>query len=136
MNDKYGFMMASGYGLDDIDLGAATPVPSTPTDYFEIAQKIAPIAQSFFPEEDAREEEAVLRAKIKNYKKMRGVFPYSVVPGVLWYDNEIAKMKARLKVVHVQAEEKREDVDEGRQWREMGQLALGVGIVTGFAIIG
>ena len=73
--------------------------------------------------------------KIANYEKMKRTPPYSIVPGTLWYDNEIAKMRAKLAAARQNLALTREGEDATRQWRSLGQTALGVGIVAGIAIV-
>lgn len=118
--------------------GDTTETPSAAaasTDYYDLFNKLAPGISEFVVPKDAREEAAVLQAKIKNYEKMKTTPPFSAIPGTWWYENEIRKMRARLRVLRVKASETQEAADAGRTWRNMGQAALGVGIATGVMLI-
>lgn len=84
---------------------------------------------------DPRTQVNVLEAKIRNYEQMKRTPPYNVVPGVLWYDNEIAKMKAKLVAARQKLALTREGEQATREWRGLGQTALGVGVVAGVALI-
>jgi hypothetical protein len=90
-----------------------------------------------FSSDDPREEAAVLEQKIANYTKMRSIPPYSIVPGRVWYDNEIAKMKARLAVIRrdILPEQQRSRAAL-EQYRALGTTVLGIGAVLGLALVG
>lgn len=92
-------------------------------------------AVSALTEGDARTQVNLLEAKIRNYENMKRTPPYNVIPGVLWYDNEIAKMRARLTAARQKLALTREGESATRDWRTLGQTALGVGIVAGVALV-
>jgi len=123
--------------------GAGSPtLPSMPSvaDSGGGVEQYAPyigLARQFFSQTDPREEAAVLEQKIANYTKMRTIAPYSIIPGRLWYDNEIAKMKVRLKVLKqsVLPEQQRTQAAL-EQYRSLGTTVLGIGAVLGLALVG
>jgi hypothetical protein len=120
--------------------GAGSPtIPATPSAADSVAEytPYVSLAKQLFSSDDPREEAAVLEQKIANYKKMRSIAPYSIIPGRVWYDNEIAKMQARLAVL------KREILPEQQrtqaalsQYRALGTTVLGIGAVLGLALVG
>jgi len=70
----------------------------------------------------------VMRQKIANYQRMLATPGlHHVVPGDVWYQNEIAKMQARLTALQTGQE-------QTATWRSLGQTAAGVGIVAGIAL--
>lgn len=120
--------------------GASSPTVPASTSAADTVAEYAPylsLARQVLTQDDPREEAAVLEQKIANYSKMRNIPPYSIVPGRLWYDNEIAKMKARLAVL------KRDILPEQQrtqsalsQYRALGTTVLGIGAVLGLALVG
>ena len=95
------------------------------------------LARQFFAQSDPREEAAVLEQKIANYTKMRTIAPYSIIPGRVWYDNEIAKMKARLRVLKQSVlPEQQRTTAALEQYRALGTTVLGIGAVLGLALVG
>ena len=70
----------------------------------------------------------VLRQKIANYQRMLttpGL--HQVFPGRVWYENEIAKMRARLSALETGQQ-------QTATWRSLGQTGAAVGIVAGLAL--
>lgn len=117
---------------------AATSTSSSANpDYVEYAKQLAPLVAPFVnASKDVRETAEVVAAKISNYEKMKNVSPYNVIPGTLWYENEITKLKARLTSLKTQASEAQASATATATWRNLGQTAVGVGILTGIALLG
>lgn len=70
----------------------------------------------------------VMRQKIANYQRMlQTPGLHHVVPGDVWYQNEIAKMQARLTSLQTGQE-------QTAVWRSLGQTATGVGILAGISL--
>lgn len=70
----------------------------------------------------------VLRQKIANYERMlRTPGVHQAFPGPVWYQNEIAKMKARL--VALEGSQQRSAV-----WTSLGQTGTAVAIVAGISL--
>lgn len=109
--------------------------PEPFADQFQAYLPTAVQAVSALTEGDARTQVNLLEAKIRNYETMKRTPPYNVVPGTLWYDNEIAKMRARLIAARQKLALTREGESATRDWRNLGQTALGVGIVAGVALV-
>lgn len=103
--------------------------PSTPsTDETTDDSSLSQVAQLLGAYTAGAMTPEVLRQKIANYERMiRTPGLHQVVPGRVWYENEIAKMRARLS-----------SLETGQQqtavWRSLGQTATGVGIVAGIAL--
>jgi len=120
--------------------GAGSPtLPMTPSVADSVAE-YAPyvsLAKQFLTQNDPREEVAVLEQKIANYSRMRNIAPYSLIPGRVWYDNEIAKMKARLAVIKGQILPERQRTQAAlEQYQALGTTVLGIGAVLGLALVG
>jgi hypothetical protein len=96
---------------------------------------VAQAASAYTESNDPRVQVKVYEQKIKNYQKMKTTPPYNLVPGVLWYDNEIAKLKAKLAAAKEKLTLSQEGEKSARQWRSLGQTAVGVSIVAGIAIV-
>ena len=125
-----------GYGADNA-ASSANAAGKTPA---ETLQQFAPVFQAvataYVESTDPRVALGQVRARISNYQKMRVTSPYNVIPGKLWYDNEITKLLAREKALVEKVGLEHEGEDATRTWRALGQTGTGVGIVTGFAVIG
>lgn len=103
---------------------AASTSTSTPSGFQAYVPTLVQAAGAYVESTDSR----VYEQKIRNYQKMRETPPYNIVPGTLWYDNEIAKMRAKL----ITAREKEQVT---REWRVLGQTAAGVSILAGIAAV-
>ena len=121
------------YGAEAASQAAA---PTTDSSFTSLFQQFAPTALQALVGKDAREESALVQAQIANYKRMRVTPPYSIVPGTLFYDNEIAKLKARLEVLKTKAGEETTAAQATADWRSLGQTGLAVGVVAGVAVVG
>jgi hypothetical protein len=110
-------------------------VETSEPDYLETLKKYAPIIAPFVAAKDPRETVEVLKAKIANYEAIKHTSPFNVIPGVRWYDAEIAKMKARLDVAKRTAGETQAGAEAVARWHGLGQTALGIGIATGVALL-
>lgn len=120
--------------------GAGSPtLPATPSAADSVAE-YAPyvgLAKQFLTQNDPREEVAVLEQKIANYTRMKSIPPYSIIPGKVWYDNEIAKMRARLAVIKGQILPERQRTQAAlEQYQALGTTVLGIGAVLGLALVG
>lgn len=115
---------------------AAAATSSSPQSFTDIFQQFAPTAVQAIMGKDAREESALIQAQIANYKRMMVTPPYSVIPGRLFYENEIAKMQARLAVLKVKAGEESAAAQATSDWRNLGQTGLAIGAVVGIAVVG
>jgi hypothetical protein len=124
---------AAGAGSPTIPSTASAVEGSAVAEY----STYVPLLKQLFSSDDPREEAAVLEQKIANYTKMRSIPPYSIVPGRVWYDNEIAKMKARLSVIRrdILPEQQRSRAAL-EQYRALGTTVLGIGAVLGLALVG
>lgn len=119
------------YGFVPASFGAAATPTAEDNSYVETMAKYAPIVKELLTPSDARQQAAVLEAKIKNYKAMR-----EKIPALRWfYDNEITKMRAKLVEMKKAAGEKAEEQKAVTQWRTLGQTAVGVGIVAGVGLV-
>ena len=78
---------------------------------------------------DPRTTVAVLKAKIANYETMKAKIPAMA----WWYDNEIAKMRAKLRAAKAKLALLEEGEDATRSWRFLGQTGTVVGIGVGLA---
>lgn len=115
---------------------AAAPSPGDVLSQFQTyLPTLTQAAGQIIESTDPRVQVKLYEQKIANYEKMKRTPPYSIVPGTLWYDNEIAKMRAKLAAARQNLALTREGEDATRQWRSLGQTALGVGIVAGIAIV-
>ena len=106
--------MRSVCGLGD----AANPTP-----FEQTLPAILKTAQSVLSSDDAYENEAVIRAKIENLKRMREKIPVLAV----FYTNEINKLQAKLSVASRQTALQREGEQATRDWRTVG-YAAGIGV--------
>lgn len=116
----------NGYGAD-----TAVP-PTTPA---SLQQYFAPAAQAIAAYEqssDPRVQVELLKAKIHNMQSMKAKFPAFS----FFYDNEIAKLKARLKAVSAQVATAAEKDQATKDWRKLGYTASGVGILVGIGLLG
>ena len=111
--------------------GDAEESATTATTYLPV---ITQAAGALFDTGDPRLMAATLTARIRNYERMRRIPPYNVVPGTVWYDNEIRRMRAKLAAVQQNLALAQEGESATRQWRGLGQVGLGVGIVAGIAL--
>jgi hypothetical protein len=110
-------------------LGAeATAVPSDAADYLpKIAETVAAYTQS----SDPRVQIAVLKQRIANHEKMKRAMPFAAV----FYDNEIAKMRAKIAALREKAAVAREGEQATRTWRTLGFTGAGLGIVLGASLV-
>lgn len=118
-----------GYG--DANRPESQSTPQEGSGLTNILEQYAPVVAAYISPQDAREQAEVIKAKIANLKRMRETFPFARV----LYDNQIAKLKARLKVVQQQAVETQEGVEATRMWRTVGQGAVGIGMLAGLAFV-
>lgn len=122
--------------------GATSPSPTVPasTSVADTVAEYAPylsLAKQVFTTSDPREEAALLEQRIANYTKMKSIAPYNIVPGKVWYENEIAKMQVRLKVLrgNILPEQQRTQVAL-EEYQSLGRTVLGIGAVLGIALVG
>jgi hypothetical protein len=92
--------------------GAATPEPAAPEDYTQYLS----LAKEFILPSDPVERKAVLTARIANYRRMKKKFPLAA----LFYDNEIAKMQARLSATDRQIEKSQKGETSVQTYRYLG----------------
>lgn len=138
-NGSYaGFRVSSISSVPPV-MGA--PIGATPDSlssdtqyYFDIARQTASVVSPLVAGKDARETAEVLRARIQNYLSVKDKLPYSLVPGKQWYENQIRILTARLNAVDQQAAESAEAAAATRDWRQLGQTGINVGIAVGGAL--
>ena len=112
------------------------PPATTPLAQFQsYLPTVAQAASAYVESSDPRIQVRVYEQKIRNYEQMKRTPPYNVVPGVLWYDNEIAKMRAKLAAARENLALAHEGEQATRQWRSLGQASIGVSIVAGVAVV-
>lgn len=92
--------------------GAAAPEPTPTEDYTQYLT----LAKEFILPNDPVERKAVLTARIANYRKMKQKFPLAA----LFYDNEIAKMQARLSATDRQIEKAQKGDVSVQTYRYLG----------------
>lgn len=116
--------------------GAETATPAAGGDLFTkvsgLLSQAAPalsVAQQLLGKSDL-EKLAILKAKVSNYKKMRVTAPYSIVPGRLWYDNEISKMNAMISALTVESAQEQDTTADWASARTLTLVAGGVGVVV------
>lgn len=113
---------------------AAMPVPVDSTT--AAAATALPVAlqavTSIIGPKDAYEDAGVIEAKIKNYKAMKARLPALA----WWYDNEIAKLQAKLTAAKRRAALQAEGEQATREWRSLGYAlaAGGVLVLVGGAV--
>ena len=106
----------------------ATPSPSPSPSGSEDDSGLSQVAQLLGAYTAGAMTPEVMRQKIANYQRMLATPGlHHVVPGDVWYQNEIAKMQARLTALQTGQE-------QTATWRSLGQTAAGVGIVAGIAL--
>ncbi|NDC58443.1 MAG: hypothetical protein EBZ50_06395 [Alphaproteobacteria bacterium] len=106
----------------------ATPSTSVAATEGEDDSSLSQIAQLVGAYTAGAMSPEVMRQKIANYERMLATPGlHHVVPGDVWYQNEIAKMRARLSALETGQQ-------QTATWRSLGQTATGVGIVTGLAL--
>lgn len=91
----------------------------------------AQAAAALTERKDPRERIAVLQAKIANYKAMKAKVPILAV----YYDNEIRKLQAQVGALQSQAQAASASEQATGQWRVLGQVGAGVGILAGVALV-
>jgi hypothetical protein len=108
-------------------LAPAAPAPTTPGEGGEggTLEQVASLVGAYTAGAATPE---VLRQKILNYQRMINTpGPHLIVPGRLWYENEIAKLRARLQAAEIGQQ-------QTSVWRSLGQTGAAVGILTGITI--
>ncbi len=87
----------------------------------------------------ALEKLSILRARVKNYQRLRNKLPYSTVPGTAWYNAEIAKMKAQITALEVEAAQDASASADYSLWRRLtsagGIVGIGVGLAVGYFVV-
>ena len=114
---------SNGASIEDIFAQVRNTLPSA-----------AEAAAIYSEHPDPRVQLGVVEAKIRNYEQMKRTPPYNVVPGVLWYDNEIRKLRARALALREKVALVREGEGATRTWRTLGQTGAGVAIIAGTAV--
>ena len=121
-------MRSSFHGLRG--LGAETPVaaasPAASASAITDALPAVLSTVQSLTTKDAREDVAVLEARIKNYEDMKKRFPNLA----FLYTNEIRKLYARLDAARARAKLQAEGEQATRDWRGFGYLIAG-----GFSIV-
>lgn len=107
------------------------PYGDSTDDSLLLAQQALPIVQQLLLPTDAIERAGVIEARIANYRKMKKKFPLAA----LFYDNEIAKLQARLGASKRQTDLQFEQERSRRIFRYLGWAAGGVGVLVGIALI-
>lgn len=102
---------------------------------FSAADLLPEAAKAYAQYEAAAEPKTqveLLKAKISNMKAMRERMPIAAI----FYNNEIAKLQARLRAAQSKLGVAKEGEQAKRDWRSLGFTAAGVGILIGVSLLG
>jgi len=119
---------AAGLGDDEAADAAASETTAS-----ELVAQLLPTATSLIAASTTQDPE-VLKAKVKNYRKLRNGARYG---GVLWklYDNRMRVVQAKYKAsIREQAREE-ELKTSRREWSSLGKVGVVIGIGVGGALI-
>jgi hypothetical protein len=108
--------------------GAEEP-PAAGTSSDQYVQQAAQFYATYSQQADPRVQEQMLLARISNLRQMKARYPFAAV----FIDGELTKAKAKLKAVREKRALQLEGESATRDWRTLGQLGTGVGIVFGIA---
>ena len=120
-----------GLGADAAPAPAAAALPGG----FDLQKYLPSAAQAYATYEaaaDPRAQVELLKAKIANMRTMKAKVPFAAV----FYDNEIAKLQAKLRAAQSQVGVAKEKEQATRDWRQLGFTVSGVGILIGAALLG
>ena len=117
---------------EDEEWGAAEEGVEKSDDTVAMLQQYAPLLQSIVLPTDAFERQEVLKAKIKALTKRKRQFPFLA----LTLNNQIGKLKAKLKATERQLELQKESEASTKRWRGLGQLGLfaGASLLTALTV--
>jgi hypothetical protein len=111
---------------------APTTTLKLPAGWESYLAPVTQVAAALTSKKDARVEIATLEARIANYEKMKVGAPF-----LAWfYNNEIAKMQAKVAALRATATATAEGEAATGTWRTLGQVGAGVGILAGVALAG
>lgn len=108
-----------GFGAADLDIRAILPEAAKAYAQYEAAA-------------EPKTQVELLKAKISNMKAMRERMPIAAI----FYDNEIAKLQARLRAAQSKLGVAKEGEQAKRDWRSLGFAVSGVGILIGVSLLG
>lgn len=118
---------------DEDELGAAEAEKAEKSDdTVAMLQQYAPLLQTLVLPTDAFERQEVLKARIKALTKRKRQFPFLA----LTLNNQIGKLKAKLKATERQLELQKESEASTKRWRGLGQLGLfaGASLLTALTV--
>lgn len=110
----------------------AMGAPETPAQISvsEAAKALLPVAKEIL-DTSATEDVEVLKAKIRNHRRMRDMMPPG--PARVIYQNEIDKLKAKLRAAEQAKRVELESQQATREWRVLGYTLTGTGVFVGIA---
>lgn len=110
------------FGSSDADKAKGTPVQ-------DALPAILKTAQGVLVSDDAYESVELIQAKISNLKQMK-----LKIPALAWfYDNEIAKLKARLTAARRNVGIQMEGESATREWRFIGYAVGAAAVLMGIS---
>lgn len=126
-------------GNSAIPLAAASPSPAAPTPtaplpsehYTSLLEQFAPIAKSVLTSSSAEEDVQVLKAQIKNHRKLRDSLPE---PFKTIYANKVRVLEAKLRAAEKAKVEENKTQTSRWEWASLGKSAIVVGILAGSAL--
>jgi hypothetical protein len=122
-----------GRGLGAAELAPTTPVaPSSSSSDFSLYATAAGAALKQLTEGSADESVEVLKAKIKNQKRMMRSFPE---PIKTLYRNNIATLEAKLRAAKRAKVEEAATTQSKREFVQLGQAGVVAGLLVGGALI-
>jgi hypothetical protein len=106
--------------------------PPTDQTLQQVTAALPAVLDAFAPT-DAVQAVGVYTAKIANMRRMKRTFPLLAT----FYDNEIAKLRAKLKAAKRKVALQKEGEGATRQWRGLGQSAIiaGVALLLGLTTL-
>lgn len=111
----------------------APPAEDANQQALQQATAALPAVLDAFAPTDAVQAVGVYTAKIANMKRMKRQFPFLAT----FYDNEIAKLRAKLKAAKRKVVLQKEGEGATRDWRGLGQSAIiaGVALLLGLTTL-
>lgn len=119
----------ANYHGPDVPPAAAPALPQALQAYLP---GVAQAAAAYEAAGDPRQQVELYKAKIQNLQAMKARIPLAAV----FYDGEIAKLRAKLRAAQAQVSVATEKDQATRDWRKLGYTISGVGILLGAAVIG
>lgn len=114
--------------------GVETPPAAAgfPTTLQAYLPGVAQAAAAYEAASDPRAQVELLKARIRNMQGMKEKMPIAAI----FYDNEIAKLRAKLRAAQANVNTAVEKDQATRDWRKLGYTFSGIGILIGAAVLG